>query len=178
MSDVFTDLDDPGWSALFENIERSWFRLETLQVYAVAYEDLGQAQFLSSGVVDDAPTSWREMIRAHTDHGRRLQRVHVVEEPLTDYLRYEMAMYDLNHQAGEEISIIPVSSGEWPPGLPKHTDFWLFDDQDLWAMHYDHAGRFLAAARETSTERLDECRRWQAIALSQAVPLGDYALAR
>ena len=119
MTDRFTDLDDRGWLNLFENVERSWFRLETLQVYAVDYEDEGQATFARTGLVDRAPTPWRQMIRRHVDFGRSLRRVHIVEEPLTDYLRYELAVYDLNAEAGEDTGIVAVREGGWAPGASE-----------------------------------------------------------
>ena len=43
---TFTDLDDPDWLGLFEHIESSWFRLETLQAYSVDYERDEFDQFL------------------------------------------------------------------------------------------------------------------------------------
>lgn len=176
MTDTYADLDDPGWLALFENVNQSWFRLETLQLYSVGYEDEGQAQFQRTGQVDETPTAWQRMIRKHTEAGRRLQRVHIIEEPLTDYLRYELAIYALNHRAGEDIRLIPAPAGRWPERLPRATDFWLFDDREVWDMHYDNAGRFLAATRCQSGEHLERCRQWQATALSQAVPLQAYEL--
>lgn len=176
MSDRFTDLDDREWLNLFENVERSWFRLETLQVYAVDYEDEGQTSFAQTGLVDPAPTPWRQMIRRHVDSGRSLRRVHIVEEPLTDYLRYELAVYDLNAEAGEQTGIITVSGGDWPVGLPEATDFWLFDDREVWDMHYDNEGRFVEAVRAESIEQVEQCRRWRDAALSMAVPLDAYAL--
>lgn len=177
MTDTYTDLDDQGWLNLFEGISQSWFRLETLQVYAVDYEDEGQADFHQTGQVDETPNPWRQMIRRHTDAGRRLQRVHIFEEPLTEYLRYELAIYALNSAAGEDTRLIPTPAGRWPDDLPKATDFWLFDDRDVWDMDYDAEGRFLVATRSRSHEHLERCRRWRDTALSSAVSLGTYALA-
>ena len=176
MTDRFTDLDDPAWLDLFENVERSWFRLETLQVYAVDYEDEGRATFQRTGLVDPAPTAWRKMIRRHIDSGRSLRRVHIVEEPLTDYLRYEFAVYGLNAEAGEDTGIIAVRQGDWPGALPRSTDFWLFDDREVWEMHYDRDGRFVEAVRADSVERVEQCRKWRDSAISMAVPFDAYAV--
>ena len=69
-----------------------------------------------------------------------MQRVHVVVEPLTAYLRYELA-WSYTPEAGEDIRIIPVQTGQWPAGLPGlGGDFWLFDSARLLRMHYDPAG--------------------------------------
>ena len=171
---VLDDLDAPEWLGLFEDVQRSWFRLETLQAYAVDYEREEYNRFLRTGQLDRPVNDWQKMITRHTEAGRSLQRVHVVVEPLTDYLRYEMAAYRLNGRAGEDIRLIPVRAGQWPNGLPTDRDFWLFDDAEVWDMHYDADGRFINATRSESSRYLDQCRRWRDIAVDQAVTLADY----
>ncbi len=174
MTTAFTDLDDPGWLALFENVQESWFRLETLQAYSVEYERDEYEAFKRTGRLEREPGSWQDLIRRHTASGRQLRRVHVVIEPLTDYLRYEMAAYLQNSQAGEDIRLIPTPQGAWPAGLPRNRDFWLFDDRDIWEMSYDDQGRFLSATLAQSREHLDECRRLRDLALDQSISLADY----
>jgi hypothetical protein len=171
---VLDDLDDPDWLGLFENVQRSWFRLETLQVYSVEYERDEYDRFIATGRLDRPVNDWQKMITRHTEAGRTLQRVHIVVEPLSNYLRYEVAAYQLNDHAGEDIRLIPVSANSWPEGLPTGRDFWLFDDREVWDMHYDPEGRFLKATRSESPEYLQQCRSWRDIALSQAIPLADY----
>lgn len=173
-ADRFTVLDDPEWLALFEGVEHSWFRLETLQVYAVDYERAEYETFLREGRFDRPPGDWQTMMARHTQAGRQLRRVHVVVEPLTDYLRYEFAAYRQNNEFGEEIGIIPVTQSTWPARLPQNTDFWLFDDTEVWDMHYDTDGRFVEATRSHSDHHLAECRRWCDDALQLAVPLAQY----
>jgi hypothetical protein len=103
-----------------------------------------------------------------------LQRVHVVVEPLTDYLRYELTAYAHNSCAGEEIRIIATRTGEWPAGVPQGQDFWLFDNADAWAMAYDPVGRFIAAEQMTSADEISRCQRWRDRALAQSMPLAEY----
>ncbi len=175
MTERFQDLSDPRWLALFEGVQSSWFRLETLQTYDVDYEDEEFRSFQESGRFDRTDDSWQRMIREHTASGRRLQRVHVVEEPLSDYLRYEFAAYELNRQAGEDIRIIQTAPGAWPEGLPRGEDFWLFDDLDAWTMQYDTVGRFVAAERVTDPGALEQYRRWRDLALATSTPMTDHA---
>lgn len=176
--DTFTDLDDPIWLELFENVHRSWFRLETLQVYAVDYEQAEFDRFERTGQFDRPSGDWQHMIRRHALAGRHLLRIHVVKEPLTDYLRYEFAAYQQNNQAGEDVRLVPIQGHDWPSGLPQSDDFWLFDDQEVWDMHYDDQGHFLCATRNTSPDRLAQCRSWRDHAVAQAVTLADYLRAR
>jgi hypothetical protein len=172
--EAFTDLDDPEWLALVANVQESWFRLETLQVYSVDYERDEYERFLASGRLDRAPGEWQAMIRRHADASRSLRRVHIIGEPLTDYLRYELQVYRHNSTAGEEVRVIPTPVPNWPAGLPRGLDYWLFDDRAVWDMHYDDTGRFLRAARSTSASHLDECRQWRDSAIRQSISLSDY----
>lgn len=132
---------------LFTRFEHTAYRLETLQVYDVGYEDEPMRQFLAGGPMpgDPSKNEWCTLIRESVAAGKRMSRVHIVVEPLTDYLRYEIGWsYAPNVDAGEDIRIIPVQPGEWPP-LPKGYDYWLFDSSELWVMTYDAEGRFLYA---------------------------------
>ncbi|MGL5809353.1 MAG: DUF6879 family protein [Nocardioides sp.] len=174
MTEEFTDLESPDWLALFERVEESWFRLETLQVYTVGYEQAEFDGFLRTGRLDRPPGAWQQMLARHASVGKRLRRVHVVEEPLTDYLRYELAAYRRNAEAGEEIRLIAVSPPAWPDGLPRGIDYWLLDDREIWNMHYDSEGRFLRAVRSESADHLEQCRRWRDLTLEQSVSLVHY----
>lgn len=174
MTERFTDLDDPDWLRLFTRLSESWFRLETLQHYEVDYEEEEMGQFLRHGTIDPTPGAWQQMIADHVESDRLLRRVHVVVEPLSDYIRYELAAYHRNAAAGEEIGIIPTKAGEWPEELPRNGDFWIFDGSDVWDMVYDHVGRFVAAERVADSVQLESRRQWRDRALALAMPLSDY----
>jgi len=164
----------------FPALTHSWFRLETLQAYAVAEERDEYEEFLRTGRLDSpGDEEWQAMIRRHVAAGRSLRRVHVVEEPLSDYMRYEIAGYLRNQAAGEDIRIIPVLAGDWPEGLPPlGTDYWLIDDGQpsggAWTMEYDGAGGWLRATYVEDPETIENYRRWRDTALALAVPLTDY----
>lgn len=171
---TFTDLNDPGWERLFLDVQKSWFRLETLQAYDVEYEAEEFANFQRSGTVDTQPGPWQHMIADHVRQGRRLQRVHVVTDPLTDYIRYELAVYARNALAGEEVRLISLTDRYWPEEIPEHGDFWLFDDQELWIMRYDSTGRFQAAEELTEPSAVEAARSTRDWAMDHSLPLADY----
>jgi hypothetical protein len=171
---VIDDLADPAFAQLFTDVRRSWFRLETLQRYDVPYERDELQRFLRGEAVATPAGPWQAMIRDHVAAGRQLVRVHVIEEPPTDYVRYELHAYSPNVEAGEDVQLVPVPRGDWPVGVPRH-DFWLFDDEHLWLMDYDPAGAFLAARLVDDPATVERHRQWRDAALARSIPLADYA---
>lgn len=155
---------------LFESFERTAFRLETLAVYDVEEEADEFGRFLAG---EPMGPDWEDnpWIRSMTDRGKQVARVHVLTSPLTDYLRYELSAYPGNISAGESIGIIDLADGPGP-ALPDH-DFWLFDDREVYRMHYTSAGRFIGAEPLTSP-RLPEYRAYRDAAQTAAVPFSEY----
>lgn len=136
------------FTRLFREFKHTAFRLETLQVYAVDYEAEPIRHFLAGAEMpaDPSKDDWCALIRGAEAAGKSMARVHVVAEPLSDYLRYEIGWsYPPNVDAGEDIRILPTRPGEWPANLPEGYDFWLFDSSDLWVMAYGDEGEFLYA---------------------------------
>jgi len=85
-------------------------------------------------------------VRLRVDAGAAVARVHVVIEPLTEYLRFELASYAPNVDAGEDVRILPVRPGEaWPVDIPD-VDFWMVDSRGVWEMSYAKDGH-LAGCR-------------------------------
>lgn len=133
--------------AAFHTFRYSVFRLETLQVYAGSGEDEGIAAFHRGDPEpppDPVEDEWAARLRANRDAGRIQQRVHVVTEPFTDYLAYELTWeYGLHAAAGEDIRIIPVT-GRWPDDVPR-SDFTLFDSRLLFQLNYAPDGTWLGS---------------------------------
>lgn len=165
-----------AFDALFTKVRRSWFRLETLQRYDDDAERAEFAAFLRGEPVDLTPGPWQAMIHTHVAAGRRLTRVHVIEEPHTDYIRYELAGYPVNVDAGEDVRVIPVTRGAWPSDVPRH-DYWLFDDTDLWLMDYDDQGVLHRVKQVDDTDAVEQHRQWRDNAVAHSVPLSEYVAA-
>lgn len=167
---------DGEFTDLFRRFEHTAFRLETLQRYTVEYEEQPFQRFLAGNpaVHDPSKDEWCALIRDAVAVGKRMGRVHVVVEPLTDYLRYEMTSYAPNVDAGEDIRLSPVRQGEWPPGLPRDHDFWLFDSTELWVMAYDEEGRFLHVEHVDDPAEIVQANHWRDAAMHTAVRFQDY----
>lgn len=165
--------DEPNdWVQLLESFRSSAFRLEALQDYDSPGEAEAIARFVA-GKPHGADTSWwRAMTRRHRAAGHTMSHVRVITEPMTDYTRFSLAIYPELVEAGEEIRIIYAPT-EWPAGVPRH-DFWLFDDKDLWLMHYTAEGLYVGAENIVDPVAIERHRRWRDLCLAKSVPLSTY----
>ena len=132
----YDDLDQ-----LWDHSRREIFRLETLPVYDVPEEAASVAAFLRGETLpvrtpDTSP--WLRRLADTVARGVRLYRVHIVDLPLTDYLRYELVSYRSSMAAGMETYIADRDRHPDLAGLTK--DFWMFDEQHVAVMRYDPQG--------------------------------------
>ncbi len=169
----------PGVVALrdrFANFRYSLFRLEALQVYGGSGEEDSLAAFQAGEPIPLSPAlrKWTQMLRQRVRSGCAVQRVHIVTSPLTDYMRFELASYAPNVEAGEDVRIIPVlSDGPWPEDVPRD-DFWLIDSSELWSQHYDPDGTWLGVELVIDTGQIVKACRARDAALRQSLPWADY----
>jgi len=186
-------MDLAAWRALNEQVEalaaqsdpyatftHSAFRLETLPQYLVESEREEFAAFLRGepvpvpSTVETSP--WFRQMAAGTKAGKRWHRVHVVERPLSDYLRWEIAAYSENVLAGEDIRIADL--GDHPELRAFTEDFWLFDAEtdhpSVTLMRYDAEGHPLVHWRTRDPEIVAECIRQRDLALAASVSLEEF----
>ncbi len=131
----------------FENFKSSAFRLETLQTYAETSE-AGPFHQYQRGAVPDASfmSEWCQMVREHVASSRAMRRIHIVDMPLSDYLKFEIeCCYAHAGDAGEDIRIIDRSKL-----LPEHLklineDYWFFDSLTVMINDYDEHGTITQA---------------------------------
>ncbi len=170
MPDQLISSGAPEFRALFDTFAHSVFRLEALQAYQGARERDLLADFLAGRPrpADPLKADWTSMITANVQAGKSVQRVHVVREPLTDYLRFELTWgYEPNAEAGEDIRVVRVDD-DWPRELPRH-DYWLFDATDLYDMHYDNDGVLLGVEHVTDPAKVVQACAWRDAALHLGV---------
>lgn len=122
---------------LFASSTRDVFRLEVRQSYKVVGEEARLAAWRSGAGWPAGVTPWQERLKLLIPKGVRMRRVHVVELPLTEYIRWEMESYKRNSEFGEEIRL--VEREHVPEDVPD-TDFWLFDEETVVLMHYTEEG--------------------------------------
>jgi hypothetical protein len=96
----------------------------------------------------------------------------MLHRPLTDYLRYEFAVYRYTVAAGEDIRILDVTDRP-DLGLP-HQDFWLFDDTSVVRMDYDDHGRQVGRELLEDADPAPYAER-KRLAIAHAQPFAEYA---
>ena len=157
---------------------RRVFRLETLDAYDAANEREPYAAFRAGKPVSDRwRDGWRKIAGDITASGREMARVHVVSEPLSDYMKFMLLHgYPANVESGEYVGIIGRARAASLPDL----DFWLFDDDLAGVLVYNAAGaveRVEWHDRTTEPQFLDDCCWDRDAALRLALPLAVYVTA-
>ena len=131
------EIDDAfGDGSLFA---RSAYRIEQLDEYD-APETRERMRLWAAGEDQgaDVRAYWDAVVGDARGAGKVMQRVHVVAEPLTDYLRFELDFYRGSIAAGEDIRILSarLATGLDLPGF----DYWLFDGERAAVMYYGGRG--------------------------------------
>lgn len=162
------------FAVLFRGFRSTAVRLETLQRYEVEHEAADFTQFEATGQVPSAATpdddEWLRLIADGVAAGKRWERMRVVQQPLSSYLRFEMHIYGELAAAGERIYIVDLGTD---PRLVEEfrQDWWLFDGETLVYLHYDDRGRFLDVEHVTTDVAIEDARRQHELAARFAVPL-------
>jgi hypothetical protein len=161
---------------LYRTCRVSAYRLETLQTYFVPSDEERQRAFHAGHLLPPPRQDKVEDLRLIStlrQAGRIIGRVHVVDRPLSDYVRYELAVYAENAAAGEDVRIADRSRH---PELATLTqDFAVFDSETdqpaVILFDYDSSGRLLRYEHTTDPTVVERCRRQYQLAHSLSEPL-------
>jgi hypothetical protein len=108
--------------------------------------------------------------------GKRLGRVRIVGQPLADGERWELAVFDENAAAGEDVRIADRTAH---PELAELTrDFWLLDDETdqpvAQLMTYDPDGQYVSREVTSDPAVIARCRAQRDLARARSVDLKDF----
>jgi hypothetical protein len=132
----------------------SAFRLEARQSYASDEETAAFTAWQQHGRIPDAVdpliAAWTGMVCARIGGGAVMRRVHVVRHPMTDYVRFELALQRAHSvPAGEQVRVVDA---DLHPDLAGTDDFWLLDDRVGIRLTYDDTGQLIRLERMTTRE--------------------------
>ncbi|MGH3886190.1 MAG: DUF6879 family protein [Pseudonocardiaceae bacterium] len=129
-------------------------------------EDATFAAWRERGCIPDTGdpliADWTGMVRARIEGGAVMRRVHVVSYPMTEYVRFELAMQRAHSlPVGER-----VVEADRHPDLARAEDFWLLDDRVGVRLIYGDGGRLIRLERmntgEVDTARCVRDAAWTA----------------
>lgn len=135
-------LTEEQWAALFDTYRYTARRLEPRDRYNTATSAERRRRFLAGEMTDYSfLDNWIGKVRAWNSLGKRMARVRVVTEPLSDDARYLLHVARLNVAAGDEIRYLPRQRAqELELGLPDQ-DYWIFDATIVTVIHFDEDDR-------------------------------------
>ncbi len=156
----------------FLSFTKSAFRLETLPEYKVDYEENLIADYIAGKEVEyknEHIDWWLDLVQDRTAKSMNFERVHVVSEPLTDYLRFKLGVaYPKTSAAGERIRLITEDNfddicdeDEFDTVFNRWgaLDFWLFDDSRLFIMDYADDGTWLGINESFDEDDIKDAMR-------------------
>ena len=137
----------PIWQKYWDEMQKEWFKVEVLQDYSA--EDNGPSlQAWQSGdktksieLLKSTDTNeWIKACQSKVNNGISLIRIHIVDEPYSKYLEWEMEAYKYINKplCGEKINIIPRSKIN-DLDIPKG-DFMIFDNKRVVVNNYSDNG--------------------------------------
>ncbi|GGS83998.1 MULTISPECIES: DUF6879 family protein [Streptomyces] len=166
-------LSDGEWRKVFDAFQYDAWRFEAQPTYTMPREAQNVALFLRG---EDKPADhnakWHTRVREYREAGKKIGRVRVVRQPLTDYQRYQFAWgIPGNIAAGEDIRILDVTHDDY--GLPvTGQDWWMFDESTVVHLNFRPDGTQIG--REIHEGDVEQFRAWKHTALAAAIPFAEY----
>ncbi|MGO4747289.1 DUF6879 family protein [Streptomyces sp. 2MCAF27] len=158
---------------LFRDFQHTAYRLETRASYGIPEEDEPYRRFLAG---DDPGLDWFEpwlaLMREESGKGKRVERVRIIDEPPSDYLRFELWGTPHNLAAGEDIRYLTrPEAGQL--GLPGY-DYWLFDSRTVARLQFGEHDRFLGVTLSHDPVDIQCHTQWRDAAWRYAVTFEQY----
>ncbi|MGH3849688.1 MAG: DUF6879 family protein, partial [Pseudonocardiaceae bacterium] len=149
------------------------------QTYAMPEED-GRLRAFREGLPRPErsvrTSDWLRRIAVTTVAGKQWGRVHIVEHPLSEYLRYQLISYVESQAAGEVTRL--ADRGVHPELVDLGPDFWLFDHETPRAcgvlLHFDDGAHLLDIESVTAPAAVAELERQRRLATDRSVSLAEY----
>lgn len=155
------DINNP-----FGTFQKFAFRLEALPQYIVEEEKESIKHFQKTGLIHISDPSWPNLIKKNIDSGKKMERLRLLSDELTDYERYEVQAYR-GPSVGEVIRVAPRSKY-----IDKYKyDFWFFDNEWIAQVNYEKDGTFINFdVRKVTDEEIEMFAYWYEV-FEMAQPL-------
>lgn len=161
----------PQLLELFNACESSAWHGEAQPSYDLTYEAEEFRKFLTGQPTPPPQVDWWQpwltRVRELTAQGKTIGRVRVLDEPPTDYQRWQAFALPWHAEAGERIVHVTRSQA-LAAGMPLSGDWWLFDDRLLVTMHFVQPGSPAAMTLITDDKIVAQYAAWRDLAIRTA----------
>lgn len=167
---------DADFQQVFQTIARRSWRWECQGHYASDEQELNDWLTGRTHEDDGSDRAWYDYIRGLRQRGIPFERVRMLTEPLTDYLRWMLTNTHLNVEAGEDIRWLSQTKAR-DFGMPNY-DFYLFDDNRVLILNFDEQKVLTGEELIDDPDTVERHRRWRDLVWHHAVRHEDYRPAR
>jgi hypothetical protein len=141
-----TKLDIPDFAAFRRSVRQTpgdSYRVQTLTQYGVPSDDDDFRRYLEGGEPQSPYREpWFQSLCEDAEAGRAYRNLHVVNGPLSDYLRYQFEWaYAYNVQYGQDVRILDAAQHPAADVLFRTGDFWVLEHKHVVLCRYDQDGR-------------------------------------
>lgn len=137
---------DKVFDRLWNNMSKSFYKFEVEQYYKCDM-DSAYCNFIKkdySGLITSLKkfnNNWGKTVKEK--HNIKFKRLHIINIPLTDYLKYELYFYLINEKSGEKIKCIDTKSLK--TDLNKLIDFIIFDEENIIINEHKNNGEYVCS---------------------------------
>ncbi|MEV0734234.1 DUF6879 family protein [Polymorphospora sp. NPDC050346] len=161
------------FSLLFESCESSAFRFEAQSFYRSNVETVALAQFLNGEQVDlEWLQEWLSVVRGLTRGGRVMQRVRIIGDPPSSYLRFSLFITPHLIAAGDDIRYLSEVRAD-SLGIELQ-DFWLFDNKRVAAFSFDRSGDLEGITLIQDEMRVEKYIKLRSILMDNSLTFKEY----
>lgn len=160
---------DDAWN----NATASIIRLETLPIYEIPAEMVRFEKFKRGlPYLDDELNAWKNRLKETAQCGIKIERYRVVDEPISDYLKYE---FDYWKKTMDSQHVFTIKRKDYLPIVKNDngfsTDFWMFDQKIVYRMNYSPKGLFLNGTFESDGKTIQRYQKIMKEIAAKSTPL-------
>jgi hypothetical protein len=129
-----------------QHFRTDMIRIQTLDQYGAASDGDDFSRYLDGLDLPASPArdDWFAKLRGEAASGKARRNLHIIREPLSDYLRYAFEWgYVYNAAAGQQIRILPVEDSLAAAHLFQVGDFSVIDQVNAIRFRYDSSGSLI-----------------------------------
>jgi hypothetical protein len=159
-------------------VKKEFFKLETLQIY----EPTPGLQEFQKGEIEKARRLMKEFLLSDPAYpyemikkqGIKFIRLHIIDLPLSNYLKFEIESYKISAQLGEQIFFIKRENLKDLNLTLELKDFLMFDEKIVIVHQYDPQGVWQSSYLIEDPEEIAKYVSLKKILMTKATPMKEF----